>query len=154
MSSYTRLTYHVVYATKYRRPAIGEASQDRLYEYIGGIIRAKQGHLIEVGGITDHIHILAHFPPTIAVSDMVRDIKASSAKWMNERSEVDARFEWQKGYGAFTVSTSLIPEVRVYIQNQSEHHRKASFEEEYVAILNRHGIPFERRYLFEGEHHG
>jgi putative transposase len=143
MSSYTKLTYHVVFDTKYRRPTIVEAIQERLYEYIGGIIRTKQGHLIEIGGIADHIHILAHFPATIAVSDMVRDIKANSAKWMNDVGAVVDRFEWQKGYGAFTVIASLIPKLGRYVRNQPAHHRKVSFEEEYVALLKRHGIPFE-----------
>lgn len=154
MGSYTKLTYHVVYGTRYRRPTIVDSIQERFYEYVGGIIRSKQGRLIEIGGISDHLHILAHFPATVAVSDMVRDIKANSAKWVNDLEPPGKQFEWQKGYGAFTVSSSLIPNVRRYIQNQKEHHRKLTFEEEYIALLNRHGIPFERRYLFEGEHHG
>ncbi|MGD9855726.1 MAG: IS200/IS605 family transposase [Planctomycetaceae bacterium] len=154
MSSYTKLTYHVVFSTKYRRRTITEPLQKRLYEYIGGIIRAKKGHLIEIGGVTDHIHILSSFSPTIAVSDMVRDLKANAAKWMNELGVSGERFEWQKGYGAFTVSASQIPNVRQYVQNQKEHHRVTTFEEEYVALLKRHGIEFDRRYLFEAEHYG
>ena len=154
MSSYTKLTYHVVFGTRYRRPTITEAIRDRLYEYIGGIIRAKNGHLIEIGGIADHVHILSNFPPTIAVSDMVRDVKANSAKRANELRVLHDRFEWQKGYGAFTVSSSQVDTVSRYIQNQEEHHRANSFEEEYVALLRRHGISFERQYLFEAEHHG
>ncbi len=83
MGSFTKLTYHVVFGTKFRRPLITDNCQDRLYEYIGGIIRQKHGLLIEVGGITDHMHILAHLPPTIAVSDMIKEIKGSSSAWMN-----------------------------------------------------------------------
>jgi putative transposase len=154
VSSFTKLTYHVVYGTRYRRPTITEAIRERLYEYIGGIIRGKNGHLIEIGGVADHVHILANFSASIAVADTVRDIKANSAKWMNELGPLQERFEWQKGYGAFTVSISQVPVVQRYVQNQEEHHRRVSFEEEFVALLERHEITFERRYLFEGEHHG
>ncbi|MBL8811298.1 MAG: IS200/IS605 family transposase [Planctomycetaceae bacterium] len=154
MGSFTQLTYHVVYATKYRHPAIIPEIRERLYEYIGGIIRAKNGHLIEIGGVADHVHILAQLSATFAVADVVRDIKANSSHWMNELTEIKKPFEWQKGYGAFTVSYSRIPNVRTYIQNQEEHHRKRSFEEEYIDFLNRHGIAFRPEYLFEDEHHG
>ena len=154
MSSFTKLTYHVVYSTKHRRPTITESVRERLYEYIGGIIRGKNGHLIEIGGVADHIHILANFSASIAVADIVRDIKANSAKWANESGVLLERFEWQKGYGAFTVSASRTGAVRRYIQNQPEHHRRVSFEEEFVALLKRHGIEFDPRYLFEVEHHG
>ena len=154
VSSYTKLTYHVVFGTRYRQKTITETIREPLYEYIGGIIRAKNGHLIEIGGIADHVHILANFPPTIAVSDMIRDLKANSSKWVNESRRLIDRFEWQKGYSAFTVSASQVDSVREYIQNQEEHHRRATFEEEYMALLKRHGISFERRYLFEAEQYG
>jgi len=85
---------------------------------------------------------------------MVRDLKANAAKWVNELGVLGERFEWQKGYGAFTVSSSQIPKVRRYLQNQEEHHRAVPFEEESMAFLKRHGISFERQYLFEAEHHG
>ena len=116
--SFTSLNYHVVFSTKYRKPAIDESIRERLYEYIGGIIRAKEGAQIEIGGVADHIHILAGCSPTVAVADWVRDIKANSARWMNELPERQARLEWQKGYGAFTVSASQVPVVRNYIQRQ------------------------------------
>jgi REP element-mobilizing transposase RayT len=154
MGSFTQLTYHIVYATKYRHPSIIPDIRERLYEYIGGIIRAKQGHLIEIGGVADHVHILAHLSASLAVADVVRDVKANSSHWMNELSEMKRTFEWQKGYGAFTVSYSQVPKVRAYIQNQEEHHRTRTFEEEYTDFLNRHGIAFRPEYLFEDEHHG
>ena len=125
-----------------------------MYEYIGGIIRAKKGHLIEIGGVADHVHILAHLSPALAVADVVRDIKSNSAHWVNELAETRRRFEWQKGYGAFTVSYSQVPVVRAYIQNQEEHHRTRSFVEEYTELLSRHGINFRPEHLFEDEHHG
>jgi putative transposase len=152
MGSFTQLTYHVVYATKYRHQSIVTDIRERLYQYIGGIIRAKKGHLIEIGGVADHVHILAQFSASVAIADVVRDIKANSSHWMNELPGVTRGFEWQKGYGAFTVSYSNIQKVRAYIQNQEEHHRKRTFEEEYTDFLNRHQITFRPEHLFEDEH--
>lgn len=154
MGSFTQLAYHVVFATKYRRPSITDAIQERLYEYIGGTIRAKKGHLIQIGGMPDHVHILARLSPTLAVADVVRDFKANSSKWINDQPQITQIFEWQKGYGAFTVSYSQIPGVKKYIQNQKEHHRTRTFQEEYIEFLKRHGIEFRMEYLFEDEHHG
>ena len=153
MGSFTRLTYHIVFATKYRKPSIKENLQERLYEYTGGILRAKKGHLIEIGGVEDHVHILAGLSPSLAVSDVVRDVKANSSKWMREEGHVDS-FEWQKGYGAFTVSYDRVEAIRKYIQNQKEHHKTKTFQEEYIDFLRRHGIEFRLEYLFEDEHNG
>ncbi len=154
MSTFTKLTYHIVFATKHRAPMITNDIQGRLYEYIGGIIRAKNGHLIEIGGVTDHVHIATHLSPKFAVSDVIRDIKGSSSMWMNSEKLAQGHFEWQKGYGAFTVSHSNLDSVQRYIQNQEEHHRRRTFEDEYIEFLNRHQIAFKREYLFEEEHHG
>ena len=154
MSTFTKLTYHIVFGTKYRRNTIRDEFVERLYEYVGGIIRANKGHLIEIGGVADHIHILANLSPAHAVSDSIRDIKANSAKWVNETLDLLDRFEWQKGYGAFSVSYSHVELVEQYIRKQKDHHRTRSFEEEYIAFLERHNIAFERKWLFEGEHRG
>jgi REP element-mobilizing transposase RayT len=125
-----------------------------VYEYIGGTLRAKKNELIEIGGTNDHIHILARLSPTLAVADVIRDVKANSSKWINEQPEVKSVFEWQKGYGAFTVSYSLLGAVETYIQNQEKHHRKKSFQDEYIDLLRRHNIEFKMEYLFDDEHHG
>lgn len=154
MASFTQLTYHIVFATKHRRGSITDDVRERLYEYIGGTIRAIKGHLVEIGGVTDHVHILARLPPTLALSDVIRDTKANSSKWLSETFQSHRSFEWQKGYSAFTVSYSQIPDVQRYIQNQQEHHKKMSFQDEYIAFLKRHGIEFRPEYLFEDEHHG
>lgn len=146
-----------VFSTKYRRLTIRGDLETRLYEYIGGIVRNLNGCLLEIGGIEDHLHLLVNLTPAKSVSDSIRDIKANASKWANEPLDVQTRFEWQKGYGAFTVSYSQLAAVRRYIQNQREHHRKMSFEEEYeeyIGILRRHEIAFEREYLFEDEYHG
>lgn len=154
MGSFTQLTYHVVFATKYRRPSITGDIEKRLYEYMGGTIRALKGQLIQIGGVSDHVHLLVRLSPTLAVSDVIRDIKANSSKWLSEISTSHCEFEWQKGYGVFTVSYSQISVVQKYIHNQKEHHRTRSFQDEYVRFLQRHGIEFRPEFLFEDEHHG
>jgi len=154
MSTLTRLTYHIVFSTKYRKRHINDSFKDELYSYLGGIIRGEKGHLIEVGGIADHIHILAGFSPTTSVSYMLQHIKGNSSKWINEHKMTPTRFEWQSGYGAFTVSQSQVPSVRRYVQQQEEHHAKTTFEEEFIEMLKRHDIDYDPRYVFETEHVG
>ena len=153
MGSFTRLTYHIVFATKYRQRSIRNDMNERLYEYIGGTIRGKKGHLIEIGGVEDHIHILAGLSPAIAVSEVIRDVKANSSKWMTDEVG-QSDFEWQKGYGGFTVSYDRIDLVGNYIRNQEEHHKTRTFQDEYIDFLQRHGIEFRMEHLFEDEHHG
>lgn len=152
MSTFTKLMYHIIFSTKYRDPLIDVSLQDRLYKYMGGIIRAQNGHLIAIGGIEDHVHILASLSSTKAIADSIRELKANTSKWVNELPERKDRFEWQKGYGAFTVSYSQLESVSCYIQNQHAHHTKKTFEEEYIKLLELHNITFNLRYLFEAEH--
>jgi REP element-mobilizing transposase RayT len=154
MSTFTKLSYHLVFATKHRAPIISTAFQSRLYEYIGGIICAKNGHILEIGGVADHLHIAANLSPKIAVSDVIRDIKGGSSSWINTEKVAPAHFDWQRGYAAFTVSQSNLESVLLYIRNQEEHHRTKSFEEEFIEFLERHQIAYKREYLFEDEHHG
>lgn len=154
MGTMTQLTYHIVFATKYRQPIITDAFRPRLYGYMGGILRGKNCTTLEVGGTVDHVHILAQLPPTFALSAIMRDLKCYSSKWLNELPESDGRFEWQKGYGAFTVGNSQIPRMRTYLQNQEEHHRSKTFEEEYIQFLKQHQIEYRLEYLFDGEFRG
>lgn len=151
MSTFTNLLFHIIYSTKYRKPFIRPDWQDDLYGYIGGIVREKKGTLLRIGGIEDHVHLLAKLSPAIAISDVLRTIKANSSKWINERSDVTRKFEWQSGYAAFSVSESQMPAVADYIANQAEHHREKTFEEEFLAILKKHNIEFDMRYVFEQE---
>jgi putative transposase len=123
------------------------------YAYIGGIIANKKGQLLEIGGINDHIHVLASCPATIALAEFACDIKANSSKWLHEEKQ-HRNFQWQTGYGAFTVSYSQIDAIRQYICNQAEHHKTRSFEDEFRTILQRHQIAFEEQFLFESEFHG
>ena len=119
MGSYSQQTYHIVFGTKYRRQSIHAQLTDQLYEYIGGTIRSHKGHLIEIGGVEDHLHLLLGQPPTVAISDVVRLVKANSSKWVNENRDnkhfrnASDKFEWQIGFGAFTVSYSQIDVVRL-----------------------------------------
>ena len=154
MGAFSKLSYHIVFATKFRQPTIHSELRSRLYDYIGGSIRAMNGHLLEIGGVEDHVHLLVGFPPTLCLSDAVRDIKANASKWINETTQPPSRFEWQVGYGAFTVSYSQLDSLRKYLRGQEEHHKRHTFEEEYLAFLKRHEIPFDPKYLFEGEHLG
>ncbi|WP_417747175.1 IS200/IS605 family transposase [Rosistilla oblonga] len=151
-STHTNLLFHIVYSTKYRRDMIGADVQPRLYEYIGGVVREHKGILLEVGGMPDHVHLLAKLSPAVALSDVLRFVKANSSKWVNETLAPKLPFAWQRGFGAFSVSASNVPEVTNYIQTQAEHHRKLTFRDEYRALLERHGIEFDERYLFEEEH--
>ncbi|MFG0265437.1 MAG: IS200/IS605 family transposase [Rhodopirellula sp. JB055] len=151
MSTFTNLLFHIIYSTKYRKPTIRTEWQDDLYGYIGGIVRDQKGTLLKIGGVEDHVHLLAKLSPTIAVSDVLRKIKSNSSKWINERSDVTRKFEWQSGYAAFSVSESQMPAVAEYIANQAEHHRQKTFEEEFLAILRKHNIEFDMRYVFEQE---
>jgi REP element-mobilizing transposase RayT len=145
-----------VFSTKYRKRLIAEKIEEPLYEYIGGIIRKLNGRLVEIGGAEDHIHILCFLPASKSVSDCVRDIKANSSKWLNEshRSKWATKFQWQAGFGAFTVSYSQIESVQVYVQNQKTHHATKSFRDEYIELLERHDIEFDMKYVFENEHVG
>ena len=151
-STFTNLLYHIVYSTKFRQGLIVPALRERLYQYIGGIVREKKGILLQIGGTQDHVHILAKLSPTFAISDVLKDVKTNSSKWVNEGDIVQVRFEWQTGYAAFSVSESQVGKVREYIQTQEEHHRKKTFREEFVELLKRHNIEFDERYLFEEEH--
>ena len=151
-STFTNLIFHIVYSTKYRKSTIDADVRERLYEYMGGIIREQKGVQLEIGGMPDHVHILAKLSPTIAISDALRDIKANSSKWMNETIRPSIPFAWQRGFGAFSVSQSHVDLVTEYIRNQAVHHEKRSFKDEFIQLLQRHGIEFDRKYVFEDEH--
>jgi len=133
--AYARNHLHVVFATKRRRNLIGDP--DRLWAYMRGIARNYQIDLEAIGGTVNHVHILLALPPKLSLSDAIRAIKANSSKWMNENGH---RFAWQEGYAAFSVSASNLAQVAAYVRNQPEHHRHRTFEEEYLALLKKHGI--------------
>ncbi|MFH1320490.1 MAG: IS200/IS605 family transposase [Bacteroidota bacterium] len=147
--AHTNLTYHLVFSTKYRKDLITPQLEPELYKYIGGIIKNKGGVQLEIGGISNHVHILAVIPPVIAVADMLRFIKSNSSKWVNQQPWYKKKFRWQIKYGAFTVSESQIPSVRRYIQDQKEHHRKLIYTDEYIQLLEKHSIIYDVKYLWD-----
>ncbi|MFY9819970.1 MAG: IS200/IS605 family transposase [Thermoanaerobaculia bacterium] len=146
-STFTNLLFHIVFSTKDRLPVIHGDLREPLYEYMGGIIRSEGGILLEIGGVPDHVHLLVKSKADIALSDLVGHIKAGSSKWRNKKNTKANRFEWQVGYGAFSVSESQVSRVRKYIQTQEAHHAKVSFKDELITLLKKHGIEYDERYL-------
>ena len=114
---------------------------------MGGIVRGENGILIAIGGTPDYVHLLATFHPTSCVTDMLRRIKANSSKWLHENSHGMQAFAWQSGYAAFTVSQSILGDVEAYVLNQQTHHANLSFEDEFLAFLQRHGIQYDERHV-------
>ena len=147
-NSYTCLYYHVIFSTKDRLPLIDPALRDRLHEYMGGIVRDEKGRLLAAGGTPDHVHLLLSLHPQKGLSDILRQIKASSSRWMHETAASLRDFAWQDGYGAFTASYSNLAQVKQYIADQEQHHRRVSFQEEFVEFLRRHEIPYDERYIW------
>ncbi len=139
-STYSQLHFHAVFAVKDRLQAINSSVQERLHQYIAGIIRNKNGTIHEIGGVQDHLHLLFSLPPSLNVSDLIRFIKTNSSKWLRENFPEMACFAWQSGYSVFSVSHSNLGIVSRYINNQEEHHRNISFQDELNAILIKHNI--------------
>jgi REP element-mobilizing transposase RayT len=146
--SYTSLHYHIVFSTKNRARAITSDIQPRLWDYLGGIVRDLGGTPIQIGGIEDHVHLLATLRQDRALMDVVREIKAGSSGWVHETLADANEFWWQDGYGAFSVSRSKLDTVAAYIANQEEHHKKRTFEAEFRRLLERHEVAFKEEYLF------
>jgi REP element-mobilizing transposase RayT len=147
-NTFTCLRYHVVFSTKHREPWIRPPIEGRLRAYLGGIARQNGMNALLIGGVDDHVHMLLGLPPTLAVSDALKQIKGGSSGWIRENLPVCRGFGWQDGYGAFTVSKSQVPEVEEYLRGQREHHQVRTSQEEYRALLDRHEIEYEERYLW------
>lgn len=135
MSTYHGILLHAVFSTKYRKPLLADAWRDDLYAYIGGTVRDHKATLLEAGRIENHVHLLLRTHPEFAISKTMQLLKANSSRWINEHRKLPVRFEWQRGYGAFSVSQSLFETVKNYIANQREHHKKETFEQEYPRAL-------------------
>lgn len=143
--TYFQNVMHVVFSTKERRKIIPPDMKERLWSYTAGICKHQKVFVHAIGGIEDHIHLLLQFPATIAISEAVKTIKANSSGWMSDQI---GKFAWQEGYGAFGVSKSNIATVVRYIQTQEKHHRKMRFEDEFIALLEKHGIEYDPKYVF------
>jgi REP element-mobilizing transposase RayT len=144
--SYSQNHIHLVFSTKDREKLAAKALQKRLWAYMTGICKSFDMLTFAIGGMEDHVHALFRLPPTMTLARAVNLLKVNSSKWMNEQQST--RFGWQKGYGAFSVSSSNIAKVVKYIDNQEAHHRKRTFEEEYIALLKMHGVSFDPKYVF------
>ena len=147
-NSLVKIDIHLVFHVKSTGIPMRKEDLPRIFQYIGGVIKGMDGIPIVVGGIEDHIHILASLPKTMALTDFVRNIKANSSKWIKTLDCYYAPFCWQDGYGAFSVSPSLLDKTINYIRKQEEHHRKRSFHDEYKSFLERYNISYDEKYAF------
>lgn len=145
--TYTSLLTHFVFSTKDRIPMITDEIKPELHAYLGGLVKELKGKPIKINGMNDHIHLLMSLPPTVSTSDAMRFIKANSSKWVSEK--FDKPFEWQKGYGAFSVSRSIMDAVAKYIEHQLEHHQKFDFRTEFVALLRKYEIDYDESFLWK-----
>lgn len=148
-NTYSQLYIQIVFAVKGRQNLIAHQWKDELYKYITGIISNEGQKLIAINGMPDHIHILIGLKPNKSISDLVRDIKANSSRFINEKRWIKGKFEWQTGFGAFSYSHSHLDKIIQYIKNQERHHAKKSFKEEYVAFLETFQIDYDNNYLFD-----
>ncbi len=146
--TYSCILFHIVFSTKHRRPEITPELEARLYDYMGGIIKNKGGILYEIGGMPDHVHILMRWN-TGGIKDLLRDLKSDSTKWVRATYPEKSSFRWQAGGGIFSVSQSGIERLSAYIQKQEERHRVRTFKDEYIALLKKHGIEYDERYIFD-----
>jgi REP element-mobilizing transposase RayT len=142
--SYSQNVIHVVFSTKDRQKTIAPIFQPNLWAYVAGVGKKDGIFLYDIGGMEDHLHLLMRLPPTAALAKAINSIKSNSSRWANQEGQ---KLAWQQGYGAFSVSASLVPTVREYIQNQKVHHEKLSFEEEFLALLKKHRVEFDPRYV-------
>ena len=148
-NTFINLQYHLVFSTKHRKDFIVDCVRDRLYNYLGAIIRNEKGTMLTIGGTQNHVHILAQFSKTANISNMLQQIKGSSSKWINGQNLLPYHFRWQSGYAAFTVSQSQSGIVSRYIKNQVEHHRKITFKDEFIKLLEKHGIEYDEKLLWQ-----
>ena len=148
-NTFTQLHIQLVFAVQHRQALIPASWKDELYQYITGIVQNKGNKLLSINGMPDHIHIFIGLHPAIAISNLVKDIKLASNKWINERAFTQHHFEWQDGFGAFSYSRSQVHIVCDYIERQEEHHRKRTFRQEYISFLQKFEIPYEEKYLFQ-----
>ena len=149
--TYTQLYIHIIFAVKGRQSLIPKRHKDELHKYITGIIGSKNQTVIRINSMPDHIHILVGITPDIALSDLVRDIKANASKFINKQRWVAGQFEWQAGFAAFSYAHSQLAVVARYIKNQEEHHSRQTFREKYLAFLERFDVSYNPKYVFDSD---
>ncbi len=148
-NTYTQIYIQIVFTVKGRQNLILKENREELHKFITGIVNNRNQKLLAVFAMPDHIHLLVSISPSISISDLVRDIKAGSSKFINEKGWINGKFSWQEGYGAFSYSRSSVDAVVKYILNQEEHHKKKTFKEEYLDFLQRFEIRYDPQYLFD-----
>lgn len=148
-NTFTQIHIQTVFAVQNRQSLIGDEWRDDLYKYMTAIIQNNDHKLLQINGMPDHVHILFGLRPVQAISDLMKQVKQDSSKWINQNRLAMGKFSWQEGYGAFSYSKSQLPRVIKYIQNQQEHHKTKSFREEYLALLKAHGVDYDERYIFK-----
>jgi putative transposase len=148
-NTYTQIHLHLVFAVQNRKSLILSNWEDRLYEYITGIVQQNKHKMIIINGMPDHLHIAIGMRPTQSLSDLMQDIKGSSSKWINDNKLATGHFQWQEGYGAFSYNKSQLPRLIEYIKNQKEHHSKKSLREEYIDFLEAFEVEYDERYIFK-----
>ena len=147
MSTYTQILYQIVFSTKNREKTLLESQRDQLFAYIWGVMKKKKCHLYRIGGVEDHLHIVTHIHPMVALSMLVKDIKLSSSKFIKQENIFPDFNGWQDGYGAFTYTYSAKDDLIEYVKNQVEHHKIINYKDEYIALLKENGIEFDEKYL-------
>jgi len=146
--SFACLHHHLVFSTKDRAPLITADLQPRLFDYIGGILRAEQCALVAAGGMPDHVHLLVSLDRQLSIAETLRMVEANSSRWVHETFPALSGFTWQAGYGAFVVRYSHLIQVKIYLSRQAVHHRRVTFQEEFIEFLQRHEIPYDEQYLW------
>ncbi len=146
MSTYTQIIYQLVFSTKNRVKSL-QGNRDELYKYISGILKNKNCHLYQIGGVSDHVHIITHLHPSVALSDLVKDIKIASSKHIKEQNLFPLFTSWQVGYAAFTYSNDAKDNLIKYVQNQEAHHRELRFDEELKLLLKQHTVEYDEKYF-------
>lgn len=146
--TFTKIYYHLVFSTKDRVKLIDDNIKTELYSYICGILKNEEGYVYSIGGMSDHIHILCSIPPKSSLSDSVKKIKVASSKWIKEKGGLYQKFNWQPGYGLFTVSHSQLNTVSKYIEQQKQHHENLSYKDEIRLLLKKHNIEFDEKYIW------
>ncbi len=147
MSTYTQVLYQIVFGTKNNEQTMINSGQEALYKYIWGILKNKKCHLYRINGMEDHIHIVTHIHPTVALAYLIKDIKIASSEYIKTKNIFPNFNGWQDGYGAFTYSISAKNNLIEYVKSQKKHHKKISFRDEYIGLLKEHGIEFDEKYL-------
>jgi REP element-mobilizing transposase RayT len=147
--SLSKVVLHIIFSTKDREPWLDRAVRPRMHAYIATVCRDLDAEALRIGGIADHIHVITTLPRTISQADMVETMKKTSSKWIKGLNSRYGGFYWQRGYGAFSVSPDEVGSVIDYVQNQEEHHRTRSFQEEYREVLRKHGVKFDERYVWD-----